>query len=224
MNLLEDRRVLLAGGAGAAILAGVLIAVFIMGKDRPPPSAPPPKGALQVELGEQGRVNPSQSLRCFVGGQFIGQATLAECAQKNGVAAQSLDVGLDESGALAAGGESLKPLPPAVAEPAQVAVAAPPPVPAMQTAPVLSVAAGAPTGECLRYGPEGWRPTGGGVTQSACVQALFEGRCQSAGQALYGRWAGQTLRLVPGKVEASPDNRTFHTLVEQNRDCSIPSL
>jgi hypothetical protein len=217
MKLLEDRRVLLAGGAGAALLAGVIIAALILGRSKPPAEAPP-RGALQVELGEQARVDPNRQLRCFVGGQFIGNATLADCAKRNGVAAQSLDVGLDESGALAAGGEALKPLP---APPVQVAVAAPPPAPAMQSAPVLT--AGAPTGECLRYGSDGWRPTGGAVTQSACVQALFDGRCQSAGGALYGRWNNQTLRLVPGKVEASPDNRTFHTVVEQNRDCSIPA-
>lgn len=220
MNLLEDRRILLAGGAGAALLAGVLIAVFIMGKDKAPPEPPPSKGALQIELGEQQRVNPNQQLRCFVGGQFIGNATLADCAKKNGVAAQSLDVGLDESGALAAGGESLKPLP-QIAAPAQVAAAPPPPAPVMQSAPTLT-ATGAPVGECLRYGADGWRPAGT-VTQSACVQALFDGRCQAAGQALYGRWGSQTLRLVPGKVEASPDNRTFHTVVEQRSDCSIPA-
>ncbi|OYX30393.1 MAG: hypothetical protein B7Y99_11780 [Caulobacterales bacterium 32-69-10] len=220
MNLLEDRRILLAGGAGAALLAGVLIAVFIMGKDRPAePGAA--KGALQIELGEQQRVNPNQQLRCFVGGQFIGSATLADCAKRNGVAAQSLDVGLDESGELAAGGESLKPLP-QIAPPTQVAVASPPPVPVMQNAPVLTATAGPPIAECLRYGPDGWRPAGS-VTQSACVQTLFEGRCQSAGQALYGRWGSQTLRLVPGRVEASPDNRSFHMVVEQRSDCSIPA-
>ena len=224
MNFLQDRRVLLAGGASAALLAGVLIAVFIMGKDRPPPPEPAPKGALQVELGEQPRISPNQQLRCFVGGQFIGTATLADCAKKNGVAAQSLDVGLDESGALAAGGESLKPLP-TVAPPVQVAVTPPPPAPVIQGAPVLTpTPAGAPVGECLRYGAEGWRPAGGATSLSACVKELFEGRCQRPGEALYGRWSGQTLRLVPGRVETSPDNRTFHSLVDQNRDCSIPSL
>jgi hypothetical protein len=217
MNLIQDRRVLLAGGAGAALLAGVLIAVFLTGKRDPAPEAAPAKGALQVELGEQPKVDPNQQLRCFVGGQFIGSATLADCARKNGVAAQALDVGIDASGALAAGGESLKPLP-QVAAP-QVAVAAAPSAPVMQAAPTLNAA---PVGECLRYGADGWRPAGT-VTQAQCVQTLFDGRCQAAGQALYGRWGSQTLRLVPGKVEASPDNRTFHTVVEQRSDCSIPA-
>ncbi|HTI66436.1 MAG TPA: hypothetical protein VL460_02695 [Caulobacteraceae bacterium] len=222
MNLLQDRRVQLAGGAGAAVLAGAVIAALVMGRDRPPTQTPPAKGALQVELGEQPRVDPSQSLRCFVGGQFIGMATLADCAQKNGVAAQALDVGLDESGALAAGGDSLKPLAP-VAPPVQVALA-PPPAPALVGQVQAPNAAGASTGECLRYGPEGWRPTGGALSLPACAQLLFEGHCQRPGEALYGRWSGQTLRLVPGRVETSADNRTFHTLVEQNRDCSLPSL
>jgi hypothetical protein len=217
MNLMQDRRVLLAGGAGAALLAGVLIAVFLTGKKDPAPEAAASKGVLQVELGEQPKVDPNQQLRCFVGGQFIGSATLADCARKNGVAAQALDVGIDASGALAAGGESLKPLP-QVAAP-QVAVAAPPPAPVMQAAPTLNAT---PVGECLRYGADGWRPAGT-VTQAQCVQTLFDGRCQAAGQALYGRWNNQTLRLVPGKVEASPDNRTFHTVVEQRSDCSIPA-
>jgi hypothetical protein len=223
MNLLQDRRVLVAGGAGAALVAGVLIAVLIMGRGRPAPEAPP-RGALQVELGEQARLDPTRQLRCFVGGQFIGMAALADCAQKNGVSAQALDVGLDESGALAAGDESLKPLP-QIAAPAPVAVAAPPPVPVLEGAPALTPAtAGGAVGECLRYGAEGWRPTGAAATLSACVQALFDGHCQRSGEALYGRWSGQTLRLVPGKVETSPDNRTFHTLVEQSRDCSVPAL
>lgn len=217
MNLLQDRRVLLAGGAGAALLAGVLIAVVLAGKPKPATDEGAAKGVLQVELGEQPKVDPNQQLRCFVGGKFIGSATLADCAQKNGVAAQALDVGIDASGALAAGGESLKPLP-QVAAPQATAVTAPT-APVMQAAPSLTAA---PVGECLRYGADGWRPAGT-VTQAVCVQTLFDGRCQAAGQALYGRWNNQTLRLVPGKVEASPDNRTFHTVAEQKADCSIPA-
>ena len=131
-------------------------------------------------------------------------------------------MGLDQSGALAAGGDQLKPLP-QVAPPAQVAIAQPPAPPAtVQPTPTLTV--GQPIGECLRYGAEGWRPTGGGLSLSACVQTLFAGRCERPGEALYGRWGGQSLRLVPGRVEASGDNKDFHPLVEQGRDCSIPPL
>lgn len=210
MNLLQDRRVLLAGGAGAALLAGALIAAVASG--RKPPEATVANGALKVVLGEQARVDPSRTLRCFVGGQLIGMETLADCARRNGVAAQSLDVGLDESGALAAGGKSLVPLP--VAPPVEVTVAA-------EAAPPAPVEVAR---ECLRYGPDGWRSAGGAANLSACVQALFAGHCQRPGEALYGRWGGQSLRLVPGRVESSNDNRTFQALVEQNRDCSIPSV
>jgi hypothetical protein len=213
----------MAGGAGAALLAGVLIAAFLTRgphapQNRTDNTAAP--GGLQVEQVEQPKLDPDRQLRCFVGGQFIGAATLAECAKRNGVSAQTLDVGLDQSGALAAGGNSLQPLP-KVAPPAQVAIAQPPPLPAtLQPGPALNT--GTQIGECLRYGTEGWRPVGGGLTLSACVQTLFAGRCQRPGEALYGRWGGQSLRLVPGRVETSGDNKDFRTLVEQSRDCSIP--
>ena len=222
MNPLEDRRVLMAGGAGAALLAGVLIAVFLTAHTHEPAAenATSP-GELQVQQVEQPKLDPDRQLRCFVGGQSIGTATLAECAKKNGVAAQALDVGLDQNGALAAGGSTLKPLP-QVDAPAQGVIAQPPPPPVTVLQPASTP--GAPIGECLRYGAEGWRPTGGGLSLSACVQALFAGRCERPGDALYGRWGGQSLRLVPGRVEMSPDNKDFHSLVEQGRDCSIPPL
>jgi len=34
----------------------------------------------------------------------------------------------------------------------------------------------------------------------------------------------QTLRLVPGKVEVSGDNRSFRPLAEQASNCSIQSI
>jgi hypothetical protein len=34
----------------------------------------------------------------------------------------------------------------------------------------------------------------------------------------------QTLRLVPGKVEVSGDNRSFRTLAEQSSSCAISSF
>lgn len=211
----------MAGGAGAALLAGVLIAVFLSGRVHTAPAENTTStGELQVQQVEQSKVDPDRQLRCFVGGQFIGTATLADCAKKNGVAAQALDVGLDKSGVLAAGGDALKPLP-RIAPPAEVAIAQPPP--ALTTGGVLA-GSGGPIGECLRYGGEGWRPVGGGMSLSSCVQALFAGRCERPGEAVYGRWSGQSLRLVPGRVEMSSDNKDFHPLVEQGRDCSIPPL
>jgi hypothetical protein len=76
-------------------------------------------------------------------------------------------------------------------------------------------------GDCWRYGDNHWRKLPGQTTLNGCAQALFAGRCEQPGGALYGRWAQQTLRLVPGRVEISADNRSFHTLAEQGSGCSI---
>jgi hypothetical protein len=62
----------------------------------------------------------------------------------------------------------------------------------------------------------------GQTTQGACVATLYNGVCQKGG-ALYGRWGEQTLRLVPGRVEVSPDNRSFHVLTEQGPGCTVPA-
>jgi hypothetical protein len=69
-----------------------------------------------------------------------------------------------------------------------------------------------------------WRRLPGDLTLNACVQALFAGRCESAGSATYGRWMQQTLRLIPGRVEVSNDNRRFRSLAEQGPGCSIPNI
>ncbi|WP_366515295.1 hypothetical protein [Phenylobacterium sp.] len=61
------------------------------------------------------------------------------------------------------------------------------------------------------------------MTQIACVQTLFSGTCERQGEAAYGRWGGQTLRLVPGRVEVSADNRSFRLLVEQGPNCGFPA-
>ncbi len=222
-TLLKDRRVLAGAGAGFALLAGVLIAVAFSSKTPPTPEGQ--RGALQVEMGpEEARLDPTRPLRCFVGGQFVGLETLASCARKNGVAAQALDVGLDQSGALAAAGAgqtALQPLPPELITPPPLAL---PPSVAAAPPPAAAAPVAAPAAECLRYGDSGWRSAGTNSI-NACVQALFDGRCVKPGEAVYGRWGSQSLRLVAGKVEASPDNRTFHTLVEQSpRDCSIPPI
>ena len=57
-----------------------------------------------------------------------------------------------------------------------------------------------------------------------CVKLLFDGRCQLPGNALYGRWGEQTVRVVPGKVEIAADGRTFTTLATQNENCTIPPI
>ena len=47
---------------------------------------------------------------------------------------------------------------------------------------------------------------------------LFEGQCVRPGDANYGRWGDTTLRLVPGRIEQSNDNRRFRT-VERRPSC-----
>jgi hypothetical protein len=143
--------------------------------------------------------------------------TLGDCARRNGVATGGLDVGVDETGQLAAAnpdGVKLTPLPPAGATPgANLAGAA-----NAGAAPV------APAGSCWRHAEGAWRKLPSDMTLTACVQALFAGRCEKAGEAAYGRWMQQTLRLVPGRVEVSADNRSFRTLVDQGAGCAIPPI
>ena len=227
MDLLKDRRIILGGGAALALLAGLGIAVALMsGHDKKPAEEPPASRAgLIVETGrdDDGKLDPARPLRCFVGGSFVGEITLAECAKKNGVATGALDVGVDETGALAAAdqaGTVLTPLPPTptVSAPA----AATPSSPA-----VSSTSAGAspntPLGACWRYAGNEWRRLPGEITLNACAQQLFGGRCERTGGATYGRWGEETLRLVPGRVEISSDNRSFHTAFDQGPNCSIPN-
>lgn len=227
---LKDRRLWLAlGGGVVAIGAGVFIALGLGSKPANAPTAPPPasQGGLVVETtkDDDARLDPAAPLRCFVAGQFVGELTLGDCAKRNGVASGSLDVGVDENGALSAAqgaGTLLTPLPPSAAK-----IAAPsPPVaaPATPAAATPAPAAGpAPlAAECWRYGGGTWRKLGERPLD-ACVQTLFAGHCQSGG-ATYGRWADQTLRLVPGRVEVSGDNRSFRTLAPQFQDCGIPPI
>jgi hypothetical protein len=169
---------------------------------------------------DDGKMDPARPLRCFVSGQFVGELTLAECAQRNGVATGALDVGVDETGALAAAdqaGALLTPLPP----PADLAGLAPVAPAAEPSAPQ---AAGAPAGSCWRYAEGQWRKLPADQTLNACVQALFGGRCERQGGATYGRWMQLTLRLVPGRVELSSDNHSFRTVAEQGAGCAIPPL
>lgn len=221
MNFFKDRRIVLAVGGGVALLLGILIAVTIMRGSRAPAEPPPAsQGGLVVETGrdDDTRLDPARPIRCFVAGQFAGEITLTECAQRNGVATGALDVGVDETGALAAAdaaGTILTPLPPrpvamAPTQPAPVATAEP--------------SHPAPSGSmCWRYAGGGWSQAGS-MDLNSCVQTLFAGQCEKRGGATYGRWGEQTLRLVRDKVEISQDNRRFRTLVEQGANCSIPPV
>ncbi|HYG26482.1 MAG TPA: hypothetical protein VD906_06220 [Caulobacteraceae bacterium] len=212
-----NRRGLLLGGAALALLGGLGVAFAILLLDDGPDKRPPPpasRGGLIVEAGlpDEDKLDPARPLRCFVDAQFVGELTLAQCAERNGVATGSLDVGLDQSGALAAAnvaGTVLTPLPP----------------PSSSAAPVNPAPAATPAAAsdvCWRY-EGGWRELGE-MPRGACVQTLFAGQCAGRGQALYGRWGEQSLRLVTGRVEISGDNRRFRTLVEQGPACSVPAV
>src|ERR1700727_1121538 len=83
----------------------LVIAGVILSRPHRPTEAPPAaQGGLVVVSGrdDDAKLDPKRPLRCFVGGQFVGELPLAVCAQRNGVATGALDVGLDQSGALAA--------------------------------------------------------------------------------------------------------------------------
>jgi hypothetical protein len=211
---------LLAVGLGVAVAMGVF-------RSDPADDVPPPavEGGLRVELGQMDgdqRIDPARPLRCFVEGRVVGELTLADCAKRNGVAAQALDVGVDAAGELAAV-VSVPPVnndpigPDASAamddDPAPYKVVGPPSPP---------VIAAPPTGACQRHSGGEWRELGDGLARDTCVQLLFTGRCEPPGSASYGRWNGQTVRLVTGRVEIAPDGANFRTLVEQDASCMLP--
>ena len=211
----RSRIALLVGGGAAALIAGLAIAWSLGASHRGEATAPPPasKGGLVIDSSPalDTKVAPTKSLRCFVAGQFVGEFTLADCARRNGVATDALDVGVDRTGALAAAQQA-----------GTVLIPLPPPEAAAPT-PKMEVAGAGPLGTCWRY-ETGWRKLPGDITLNACTQTLFAGRCEKPGGALYGRWAQQTVRLVPGRVEISSDNHSFRTLAEQGPGCSVPGV
>lgn len=224
----QNRNVVLALGAGLAVLAGVLIAFLLAGKDKTPAGPPADKGSLSVDVAEAPTLDPTRKLRCYVNGQFVGETSLADCAQKNGVSAQSLDVGLDESGALVAAQTAslapppVLPPPPAVEDPQDDPAAVEDPRPTQQADNSTSDFEIAPTqasgSACLRFTGGDWRQLSPGTSLDTCKRLLFEGQCVRPGEANYGRWGETTLRLVPGRIEQSSDNRRFRT-VERRPSC-----
>jgi hypothetical protein len=213
---------LAVGGGVVALLISLGIAIGIMAREHGSKAPPPAStGGLVVQMGrpEDTKLDPTVPLRCFVDGQFVGMQTLADCARRNGVATRALDVGVDPSGALGAGaaGAELTPLPPPAAQTASVSPDAVPQV--------ADSAVRGPVGDCLRYSGSAWRKVGDNLSLSGCVQALYAGRCEKPGGASYGRWMAQTLRLVPHRVEMSSDDRSFHTVAEQNdANCLVPDF
>ena len=220
----NDNRTILAIGAGVAVLAAIVIAlVFSAGGDKTPEAPPASKGGLNVELAEAPSLEATRELRCFVNGQYIGMATLADCARRNGLATDALDVGLDETGALAAAPTAAFAPPPELpsVELTQLdATPQPNPVEASRPAPAPAAAGSA----CLRHTGSEWRSLSQGMSLNACVQALYAGTCVRPGDAQYGRWGDITLRLVPRRVEQSNDNSRFRVLAEQDRECQFPGM
>lgn len=217
----SQKNVILMIGAGIAVLLGVVIAIMLAGRGAAPDAEPADKGAISVDVKEAPTLDPTRQLRCYVNGQFIGQTSLTECARRNGVSAQSLDVGLDESGALVAAETAslapppVLPAPEAVSEaPTEAPIGEPRPADdEFQVSPRESAAA-----QCLRHAGGGWRQLSPDVSLSTCVSLLFDGQCVRPGDAVYGRWGDTTLRLVPGRIEQSFDNRSFRTL-ERRPSC-----
>lgn len=221
----RDQRLVIILGGAVAVLAAVIIAVLLMGRrDGTADESPAERGGLQLDVAEAPSLEPDRQLRCFVEGQFVGMATLRECAERNGVAAQALDVGLDASGELAAAPTASFAPPPALPQKVEEPAAPPPAAvapPVVQPAPQ---APARPTAACLRHTGSEWRQLSGATTLNACVQMLFAGQCERPGGAAYGRWGETTLRLVPRRVEQSSDNVRFRTLVEQGPNCAIPEI
>ena len=222
MALPKDNRVIIMVGAGLVIIAAVVLAlIFTGGGDKTPEASPASKGGLVVNLADAPTLEPTRELRCFVDGQFVGMATLAVCAQRNGLATDALDVGLDATGALAAAPTAAFAPPP---ELPAVELAETTPTPSMEPTPAprpTPVASGSP---CLRHSGSDWRTLSSSMSLNACVQALYAGTCVGPGDAQYGRWGDTTLRLVPRRVEQSSDNARFRTLAEQDRNCQFSGM
>lgn len=223
MALSKDNRMVLIVGAGLAVVGAVAAAlVFSGGRDKPTEAPPASKGGLTIDVAEAPTLEPTRELRCFVDGQFVGMATLADCAKRNGVATSALDVGLDSTGSLvAAPTASFAPPPEA---PAITVVEAPPAGQAGPDAAARPAPAASSGTACLRHTGSEWRQVSGDMSLGACVQALYSGTCVRPGDAQYGRWGDTTLRLVPRRVEQSTDNNRFRTLAQQDRNCQFPEL
>ncbi|HKP79749.1 MAG TPA: hypothetical protein VJU34_11560, partial [Phenylobacterium sp.] len=108
--------IVLLGGLGALVAGGAIAWALVTG-DRSVAPPPASEGGLVIDsnAADEGRMEAGKPLRCFVQGRFVGELTLSDCARRNGVATDALDVGLDETGALAAAqeaGAQLIPLPP----------------------------------------------------------------------------------------------------------------
>lgn len=219
----KDNRILIAIGAAAAVVIAVIVGLLMTrggdsASDAPPPAA---QGGLTVSVADAPGLDSTRELRCYVDGQFIGMATLTDCARRNGLATDALDVGVDATGALVAA-PTASLTPPPIAPPTEMTENLPEANPADSTQ--STQPASQSGGQCMRYTGSDWRTVSSGGSLNQCVQELYAGTCVRPGEALYGRWGETTLRLVPRRVEQSPDNNRFRTLAEQDRSCQFPGL
>ena len=210
-------------GAAVAIVVGIILAMGVSRGHKDDEKMNDQPTGLTFKVADPApSLDTKKPLRCYVNGAYVGDVTLAECAKKNGVAAQQLDVGIDDNGnQVAAPTASLVPVPgaPGSAEAAQPAD----PAQGAEIVPPTATAAG-PTASCLRYSSNSWNKLAENITLGQCAVLLFDTRCVSPGQAAYGRWGTKTLRLVPRRVEQSDDNTTFRPLVDQGQGCSVPMV
>ncbi len=222
------------GVLAVLVVGGAILLFGPFGRSTAPGARgdPPAAGSLSVDVAQarpEG-FEADQTLRCFVDGRFTGLQTLAECARLNGVDAASLDVGMDDTGALAAATDTvLAPLPPELTEEVEVAQVEAardlsPALPPLERPAPPPPAPASATGPCWRDAGGGdWQRVGDDLSLAACTQILFDGQCVvQPGSALYGRWSEETLRLVPGRVEAGRGQGRFRTLVRQSPgSCSV---
>ncbi len=205
-----------AVGAVVALVAGLAAAGWLASQGSGPKTTPPASevGLIIDSTGiESGALDASRPLRCFVQGRLVGELTVAECARRNGVATNELDVGLDQAGALAA-----------AVDPGVLPV-----TPAPAVVPDLVESNAAPLPEppaagCWRKVGDQWRRLAGVTTLNACVLTLFNGRCERAGSEAVGRFDLQDLRLVGPRVEISDDGDTYRLLARQGPNCSVQAI
>lgn len=228
----NQRTMLVIGGGVLALILALILGFMLSTKHKDEPKMNGKAPGLAINVSDAPKVDSAKPIRCFVNGVLVGNLTLHDCAARNGVGAQQLDVGLDEDGNLAAAPTaSLAPPPatpvqttaPEASEPKPsepIAVQEPQ---SPEVVPDIQQASG-PVAPCLRYSGNQWSRVKDSVTLGQCVQLLYDGRCESPGNASYGRWNKQTLRLVPKKIEVSDDNKNFRTLVRQGQGCSVPQI
>lgn len=212
---LNRKQTIWLAGAGGALLLAVLIGWAISSSQKETPRMNTEGPGLVLDIDDAPTLDAKKTLRCFVNGEFVGQLTIADCAKKNGVAANALDVGVDESGEMTAAPTASLAPPPVISD------ANTTPIVVDSGEPVAPVTTTGPANACLRFAGNEWTRLSDGISLNACATLLFDGRCERPGSASYGRWGSQTLRLVPKRVEISDDNKNFRTLAEQGQGCSV---